>query len=141
MSVYGGMLVANISGDAILDCRRIAGGDAGWRRSYVVAGNSNGSREGSNLQGSPSIANEDGVREAAIVPLAVPLLAGPAAFSYVMEQCMAYLCHLIHVVAPILIVGVSVLDTLFYGLSGEKQSSIHLDVVQRVGGLSLRRWP
>lgn len=46
-----------------------------------------------------------GAREASIIPLAVPLLAGPAAFSYVMANStwQGYM-DLVHVVLPILIV-------------------------------------
>ena len=56
----------------------------------------------STFKGSPRIANEDGVREAAIVPLAVPLLAGPAAFSYVMgNSAWQTYADLIHVVVAL----------------------------------------
>jgi small neutral amino acid transporter SnatA (MarC family) len=38
------------------------------------------------FKGMPITPDEHGVRQAAVVPLAVPLLAGPAAFSYVMAN-------------------------------------------------------
>ncbi len=93
----------------------------------------------STFKGSPTIANEDGVREAAIVPLAVPLLAGPAAFSYVMgnsawhtsarfDSCGGAYPYRRH----------RVLDNFLYGLSGGKEiRQSTLDVVQRVGGFIL----
>lgn len=93
----------------------------------------------STFKGSPSAANEYGVRQAAIVPLAVPLLAGPAAFSYVMANSAWHTStDLIHVVAPILIVGIACWITFYMASQAEKnirQST--LDVVQRVGGLVL----
>lgn len=93
----------------------------------------------STFKGSPTVTNENGVREAAIVPLAVPLLAGPAAFSYVMANSAWHTsADLIHVVVPILIVGV-VCWLTFY-MAGQAEKKIRqstLDVVQRVGGFIL----
>jgi multiple antibiotic resistance protein len=93
----------------------------------------------STFKGSPSAANEYGVRQAAIVPLAVPLLAGPAAFSYVMGNSAWHTsAGLIHIVVPILIVGLACWITFHMASQAEKnirQST--LDVVQRVGGLIL----
>jgi multiple antibiotic resistance protein len=93
----------------------------------------------STFKGSPSVTNENGVREGAIVPLAVPLLAGPAAFSYVMGNSAWHTsADLIHVVTPILIVGFACWITFYMASRAEKnirQST--LDVVQRVGGFIL----
>ena len=93
----------------------------------------------STFKGSPTIANEDGVREAAIVPLAVPLLAGPAAFSYVMGNSAWHTsADLIHVVLPILLVGVGCWITFYMASQAEKKiRQSTLDVVQRVGGFIL----
>ena len=93
----------------------------------------------STFKGSPAVITESGAREAAIVPLAIPLLAGPAAFSYVMGNSawQAY-PELIHVVAPILIVGVACWITFHLACEAEhtiRQST--LDVVERVGGFIL----
>ena len=93
----------------------------------------------STFKGSPSIANETGIREAAIVPLAVPLLAGPAAFSYVMGNSAWHTsADLIHVVATILIVGIACWLTFYMACQAEKKiRQSTLDVVQRVGGFIL----
>jgi multiple antibiotic resistance protein len=93
----------------------------------------------STFKGSPGIANEDGVREAAIVPLAVPLLAGPAAFSYVMGNSTWHTsADLVHVVVPILLVGVGCWITFYMASQAEKKiRQSTLDVVQRVGGFIL----
>jgi multiple antibiotic resistance protein len=93
----------------------------------------------STFKGSPSIASEDGVREAAIVPLAVPLLAGPAAFSYVMGNSTWHTsADLIHVVMPILLVGIGCWITFYMASQAEKKiRQSTLDVVQRVGGFIL----
>jgi multiple antibiotic resistance protein len=93
----------------------------------------------STFKGSPSIANETGIREAAIVPLAVPLLAGPAAFSYVMGNSAWHTsADLIHVVAPILIVGIACWLTFYMACQAEKKiRQSTLDVIQRVGGFIL----
>jgi multiple antibiotic resistance protein len=93
----------------------------------------------STFKGSPTIANEDRVREAAIVPLAVPLLAGPAAFSYVMgNSAWQTYADLIHVVVPILIVGIACWVTFYMACQAEKKiRQSTLDVVQRVGGFIL----
>ena len=93
----------------------------------------------STFKGSPSATTENGVREAAIVPLAVPLLAGPAAFSYVMANSAWHTYpDLIHVVAPILIVGIACWIT--FHLASQAESKIRqstLDVVERIGGFIL----
>jgi multiple antibiotic resistance protein len=93
----------------------------------------------STFKGSPSITNEDGFREAAIVPLAVPLLAGPAAFSYVMGNSAWHTsADLIHVVVPILLVGTACWITFY--MAGQAEKKIRqstLDVIQRVGGFIL----
>lgn len=93
----------------------------------------------STFKGSPSATTENGVREAAIVPLAVPLLAGPAAFSYVMGNSAWHTyTDMIHVIAPILIVGLACWITFHMACRAEnkiRQST--LDVVERVGGFIL----
>lgn len=80
-----------------------------------------------------------GAREASIIPLAVPLLAGPAAFSYVMANShwQGYL-DLIHVLLPILIVGVSCWLTFRLACSAEHQiRQSTLNLVERIGGFIL----
>jgi multiple antibiotic resistance protein len=93
----------------------------------------------STFKGSPSIITEDGVRKAAIVPLAIPLLAGPAAFSYVMgNSAWNSYTDLIHIILPILIVGIACWIT--FHTACEAQQKIRqstLDVVERVGGFIL----
>lgn len=93
----------------------------------------------STFKGSPSDTNEYGVREAAIVPLAVPLLAGPAAFSYVMGNSAWHTsADLIHVVVPILAVGIACWITFYMACQAEKKiRQSTLDVVQRIGGFIL----
>lgn len=91
------------------------------------------------FKGLSSTATRGGVREASLVPLAVPLLAGPAAFSYVMgnSEWHGYL-DLIHVVAPILVVGAACWIIFHMACHAEneiRQST--LDVVERVGGFIL----
>jgi multiple antibiotic resistance protein len=79
------------------------------------------------------------VSEASIVPLAVPLLAGPAAFSYVMgnSEWHGY-ADLIHVLVPILIVGMACWITFYIaGHRGESIRQSTLDIVERVGGFIL----
>lgn len=93
----------------------------------------------SNFKGSPGVSIESGVRQAAIVPLAIPLLAGPAAFSYVMGNSAWHrYSDLIHIVSPILIVGAACWMTFHMASQAEKsirQST--LDVIERVGGFIL----
>lgn len=93
----------------------------------------------SDFKGAPAAANEEGVKQAAIVPLAIPLLAGPASFSYVMgnSEWQRY-PDLIHVVFPILIVGLA--SWLIFHVSCHAEKNIRqstLDVVERVGGFIL----
>jgi multiple antibiotic resistance protein len=79
------------------------------------------------------------VGEASIVPLAVPLLAGPAAFSYVMgNSAWDSYGDLIHVVLPIFIVGLCCWFT--FRIAGHAEREIRqstLDVVERIGGFIL----
>ena len=80
-----------------------------------------------------------GAREASIIPLAVPLLAGPAAFSYVMANSAWHgYTDLIHVVLPILIVGASCWLTFRLACSAEHQiRKSTLNLVERIGGFIL----
>jgi multiple antibiotic resistance protein len=80
-----------------------------------------------------------GAREASIIPLAVPLLAGPAAFSYVMANSTWHgYMDLIHVVLPIIIVGASCWLTFRIACSAERQiQKSTLDLVERIGGFIL----
>lgn len=79
------------------------------------------------------------VSEASIVPLAVPLLAGPAAFSYVMGSSEWHdYADLIHVVVPILLVGAACWITFHTACRSATQiRQATLDVVERVGGFIL----
>lgn len=80
-----------------------------------------------------------GAREASIIPLAVPLLAGPAAFSYVMANSSWHgYMDLIHVVLPILLVGLSCWLTFRLACGAERQiRKSTLDIVERIGGFIL----
>ena len=77
--------------------------------------------------------------EAAIVPLAVPLLAGPAAFSYVMGNGDWHSSiELVHIVLPILLVGLGCWATFHMSCRAERQiRPAVLDVVERVAGFVL----
>jgi multiple antibiotic resistance protein len=92
-----------------------------------------------NFKGSPAVATAPHAREAVIVPLAVPLLAGPAAFSYVMgNSAWKSYADLIHVIVPILVVGISCWVT--FRMACQSQRMIRqstLDLVERVGGFIL----
>lgn len=93
----------------------------------------------SNFKGAPVVTAGIESREAAIVPLAIPLLAGPAAFSYVMANSAWHsYTDLIHVIAPILIVGIACWTT--FHIACQAQNSLRqstLDVVERIGGFIL----
>lgn len=93
----------------------------------------------STFKGSPSITTENRARDAAIVPLAIPLLAGPAAFSYVMGNSAWHTyADLIHVMLPIIIVGIACWITFHVACQAEKKiRQSTLDVVERVGGFIL----
>lgn len=77
--------------------------------------------------------------EASIVPLAIPLLAGPAAFSYVMgNSAWKSEADLVHIVVPILVTGLACWITFHMAATAEKgirQSA--LDVVEKIGGFIL----
>lgn len=91
------------------------------------------------FKGLPHVSTEGRSSQASIVPLAVPLLAGPAAFSYVMGNSEWHAsADLIHVIAPILIVGLACWVT--FHVAGYRGSAIRqstLDIVERVGGFIL----
>lgn len=92
-----------------------------------------------NFKGSLATTNRGGVKKASIVPLAIPLLAGPAAFSYVMgnSEWHGY-ADLIHVLTPILIVGIACWISFHIACQAEneiRQST--LDIVERVSGFIL----
>ena len=80
-----------------------------------------------------------GAHEASIVPLAVPLLAGPAAYSYVMgsSSWTGYM-DLVHILVPILIVGTSCWLVFYMACRGGKTiRQSRLDLVERVSGFIL----
>jgi len=91
------------------------------------------------FKGMPHTANSQRVTEVSIVPLAVPLLAGPAAFSYVMANSAWHSYEdLIHVVLPILIVGFCCWLTFRIACRAEHEiRESTLDLVERVGGFIL----
>lgn len=84
-------------------------------------------------------APDGGGREASIVPLGIPLLAGPAAFSYVMGNSVWRLeWELVHIVVPILAVGAGCWFT--FRLAAKAQRGIRkssLEVVEKVSGFIL----
>ena len=91
------------------------------------------------FKGLPNASGDGRSSTASIVPLAVPLLAGPAAFSYVMANSEWHdYRDLIHVITPILVVGLACWITFYtagYRGSAIRQST--LDIVERVGGFIL----
>ena len=89
------------------------------------------------FKGSHSVAAEP--PEASIIPLAVPLLAGPAAFSYVMGSgAWRTYADLVPVVVPILAVGGACWLTFHMACrAGKEIRQSSLDVVERVGGFIL----
>ncbi|MDZ4250950.1 MAG: MarC family protein [Sulfuritalea sp.] len=91
------------------------------------------------FKGSPPVTGNQEVHSASIVPLAVPLLAGPAAFSYVMGNSAWHdYADLIHVVLPIFIVGISCWVTFRVAARAHRRiRQATLDVVERVGGFIL----
>lgn len=89
------------------------------------------------FKGSHAVAAE--TPEASIIPLAVPLLAGPAAFSYVMGSgAWRTYVDLVPVVVPILAVGGACWLTFHMACrAGKEIRQSSLDVVERVGGFIL----
>ena len=78
-------------------------------------------------------------RRPAIVPLVIPLLAGPAAFSYVMANSqLRHETDLIHVILPIVVIGISC--WLTFHAAAKARSRIRqstLDVIERIAGFIL----
>jgi multiple antibiotic resistance protein len=91
------------------------------------------------FKGVPNAPKPGEIREASIIPLAVPLLAGPAAFSYVManSEWHAY-PELIHVIVPIVCVGLAC--WIIFHMAGQAGKGIRksrLNLVERIGGFIL----
>lgn len=91
------------------------------------------------FKGMSSLPADHAVGDASIVPLAVPLLAGPAAFSYVMgNSAWNTYAELIAVVLPILVVGLACWITFGAACRAEREiRKSTLDLVERVGGFIL----
>lgn len=91
------------------------------------------------FKGLPPEGGSRGARRISIVPLAVPLLAGPAAFSYVMgNNVWQRNVDLIHVVLPILLVGLSCWISFWVASNTPRQiRQSTLDLVERIGGFIL----
>lgn len=83
--------------------------------------------------------NYENVKDASIVPLAIPLLAGSAAFSYVMGNSERHgYVDLIHVVMPILIVGIASWVIFYFACKTENEIwQLTQNIVERVSGLIL----
>lgn len=91
------------------------------------------------FKGTSPAADSQEMPEAAIIPLAIPLLAGPAAFSYVMahSEWKTY-TDTIHVLLPILIVGGLCWLTFHIACKAEREiRKSTLDLVERIGGFIL----
>jgi len=91
------------------------------------------------FKGATPAANGDAGHEASIVPLAIPLLAGPAAFSYVMgNSAVKHEWDLIHIIVPILLVGLACWITFHMAATAQRkirQSSLNL--AEKIGGFIL----
>lgn len=78
-------------------------------------------------------------RRPTIVPLVIPLLAGPAAFSYVMANSrIRSHADLVHIILPILIMGA--VCWLTFHAAAKARSHIRqstLDVIERIAGFIL----
>jgi multiple antibiotic resistance protein len=91
------------------------------------------------FKGMSSLPADQNIGDASIVPLAVPLLAGPAAFSYVMgNSAWNSYAELAAVVLPILVVGLSCWFTFRAACRAEREiRKSTLDLVERVAGFIL----
>jgi multiple antibiotic resistance protein len=91
------------------------------------------------FKGATPPANGDAGHEASIVPLAIPLLAGPAAFSYVMgNSAVKHEGDLIHIIVPILLVGLACWMTFHMAATAQRkirQSTLNL--TEKIGGFIL----
>lgn len=91
------------------------------------------------FKGAPADASVLTRRRPSIVPLVIPLLAGPAAFSYVMANSrLASQYDLVHIVLPILIIGITC--WLTFAIAAKARSRIRqstLDVIERIAGFIL----
>jgi multiple antibiotic resistance protein len=91
------------------------------------------------FKGATPPANGDAGHEASIVPLAIPLLAGPAAFSYVMgNSAVKHEGDLVHIIVPILLVGIACWMTFHMAATAQRkirQSSLSL--AEKIGGFIL----
>ncbi len=76
---------------------------------------------------------------ASLVPLAIPLLAGPAAFSYVMgNSAWNTNWDLVHIVVPILIVGSACWLTFNMAVNAQRKiRKSSLEVVEKIAGFIL----
>lgn len=91
------------------------------------------------FKGVPAGTKAGEVHEASIIPLAVPLLAGPAAFSYVMANSIWSAPEdFIHIVVPVVIVGAACwLVFRSAALAGRAARKSTLNLVERIGGFVL----
>ena len=91
------------------------------------------------FKGAAPAPNEEIRHDASIVPLAIPLLAGPAAFSYVMSNsALNSEWDFVHIVIPILFVGSSCWITFHLAATAQRRirQSVLL-VVEKIGGFIL----
>lgn len=91
------------------------------------------------FKGSPAPGGGFVPRDASIIPLAIPLLAGPAAFSYVMANAgWGSTAELVSILIPILVTGLAC--WLVFHTASRAEREIRpsmLDLVERIGGFIL----
>lgn len=91
------------------------------------------------FKGAPTDMGALKVRDPSLVPLVIPLLAGPAAFSYVMaNSTWQRPADLIHIILPIVIVGIACWLTFHFSLHAKRIiKGNNLDLMERIAGFIL----
>jgi multiple antibiotic resistance protein len=91
------------------------------------------------FKGAPTDMGPLKIRDPSLVPLVIPLLAGPAAFSYVMaNSTWQRPSDLIHIVLPIVIVGVACWLIFHFSLHAKRiVKGNNLDLMERIAGFIL----
>ena len=91
------------------------------------------------FKGAPTDMDPLKMRDPSLVPLVIPLLAGPAAFSYVMANSTWHRpSDLLHIILPIVVVGFACWATFHIALHAKHIiSGSRLDLMERIAGFIL----
>lgn len=121
----------------LLAIAMVMGKESSFKGSYLARPDDAGTSSGAVIHNSPGHRSPV-AHPVSIVPLAIPLLAGPASFSYVISNGWQVRDGLVITLVPVLIVGASCWLVYYLASSADHEANrVTLDLVERISGFLL----